>query len=137
MGRQRSNSLAAGGGSGSSGISSIALLQERFRQLQKMKDKRQEFELLKLFPAGSETANQYSGYEPNPSVSSLEHREITTRPCFQDSVTLGLNLYTKQAEAQKPAKQPLFVDFWSVDSTSVSTIRAHDHKTEVDTSLHL
>lgn len=132
--RQGSNPMAAGGSGG--GISSIALLQERFRQLQKMKEKRQEIELLKLFP-GTETMNQTNDCESNPSVGSLEHPEIMTRrPCFQDSLSLGLNLYTKQAESQTLAKQPLFVDFRSVDSTSMSTTRAHD-KPEVDTSLHL
>ncbi|KAK9075515.1 hypothetical protein SSX86_003839 [Deinandra increscens subsp. villosa] len=110
-----------GGGSGSS----IALLQERFRQLQKMREKRQEMELLKLFPE-PETMNQTNRYET--LVRPTVHPDMMkTRPRFEDSTSLGLNLHTKQAEPKKPAKTRQFMDFWQVDSK----------KHEVDTSLHL
>ncbi|KAI3695378.1 hypothetical protein L1987_78375 [Smallanthus sonchifolius] len=116
------------GGSGGGGGSSIALLQERFRQLQRMREKRQEIELLKLFPE-PETMSQTSQtnrYEP--LVRSLVHPDMMKkRTSFQDSASLGLNLYTKQAEPKKPAKTTQLMDFWQVDSK----------KHEVDTSLHL
>ncbi|KAI3786397.1 hypothetical protein L1987_40042 [Smallanthus sonchifolius] len=122
-----STEIRGGSGGGGSG-SSIALLQERFRQLQRMREKRQEMELLKLFPE-PETMSQTSQtnrYEP--LVRSLVHPDMTkTRSSFQDSAPLGLNLYTNQAEPKKPAKTTQFMDFWQVDSK----------KHEVDTSLHL
>ncbi|GJS36281.1 hypothetical protein Tco_0534663 [Tanacetum coccineum] len=102
------------GASNGGSASSIALLQERFNQLQKMKEKRRENELLKLFPE-HETKRQTNLYEPP-----------ATRPSLQDSVSLGLDLYTKKAEPQKPAKDPQVMDFWSAND-----------KPEVDTSLHL
>lgn len=109
------------GGDGGGG-SSIALLQERFRRLQKMREKRQEMELLKLFPEPESQTSQPYRYEP------LVHPDMMkTRPNFQDAASIGLNLYTKKAEPKKPAKTAQFMDFWQADST----------KHEVDTSLRL
>ncbi|KAF5780571.1 hypothetical protein HanRHA438_Chr11g0486911 [Helianthus annuus] len=116
------------GSGGGSGGSSIVLLQERFRQLQRMREKRQEMELLKLFPEHGTTSRSGQTNRYEPPVRSLVHPEMMkTRPCSQDSVSLGLDLSTKQAEPQKPAKNTQFMDFWKVDS----------NKHEVDTSLHL
>ncbi|KAI3509652.1 hypothetical protein L1887_25092 [Cichorium endivia] len=121
MGRQGGgNSMAAGGGGGG-GASSIALLQERFRRLERMKEKREEMELLKLFPGPGQSQSQTNRYEP------LVRSTVHPRPCFQDSLSLGLNIYTKQTESQKPAKKQAFMEMLS-DSRS---------KHEVDTSLHL
>ncbi|MFS7933628.1 hypothetical protein Hanom_Chr04g00382111 [Helianthus anomalus] len=109
------------GGRSGSGGSSIALLQERFRQLQKMREKRQEMELLKLFPKAETTSQTSQTNRYEPLVRSL------TRPNVQDSASLGLDLYTKQAEPKRPAKTTQVMDFWQVDSK----------KHEVDTSLRL
>ncbi|CAI9294881.1 unnamed protein product [Lactuca saligna] len=122
MGRQGGKLMAAGGGGGGGGASSIALLQERFRQLERMREKREEMEVLKLFPEGqgqSQSQSQTNRYEPPPVRSSVH-----PRVCFQDSLSLGLNIYTKQTEPQKPAKKQPFIEFLS-------------SKHEVDTSLHL
>lgn len=138
MGRQHGN----GGGSSSS----IALLQERFRQLEKMRERREEMELLKLF-SETETISQTKRCELSGNM--LLHPEMichqpmttttttttTTRTCFQDSLSLGLDLYGKKTEQQQ-SKAPPYRDFWSMDSVTVSTSRAHD-KHDVDTSLHL
>lgn len=134
MGRQHGDPIEVGsGGGGDRGTSSssIALLQERFRQLQKMRERREEMKLLKLFTE-SEAASPTKCYEPEV----MYHKPgVTARPSFQDSLTLGLDLYGKKTEHQ-PGKTPPFRDFWSMDSVTVSTSRAHD-KPDVDTSLHL
>lgn len=82
MGRQGGNSMAVGGGGG--GSSSIALHYE-------------PPERLLVHP-------EMIFHKPTKKTT------MTTRPCFQDPLSLGLDLYTKQAEPKKP---------------------------EVDTSLHL
>ncbi|KAK1424001.1 hypothetical protein QVD17_19312 [Tagetes erecta] len=116
------------GGSHGGGGSSIALLQERFRQLQRMREKRQETELLKLFPETESMSQSSQTNRYDPLARPLEHPDMmNTRPSFQDSTSLGLNLYTKQADTENPAKTAQFKDLWHVDSK----------KHEVDTSLHL
>ncbi|KAL8205335.1 hypothetical protein R6Q57_008886 [Mikania cordata] len=113
-----------GGGDRGSG-SSIALLQERFRKLQRTREKRQEMELLKLFPEPENISqrSQLNRYES--PVGSMEM--MKTRPRSQGCNSLGLGLNTKQAEPEKPAESSQLMDFWKVDS----------NKNEVDTSLHL
>lgn len=116
------------GGSNGGGGSSIALLQERFRRLQRMREKRQEIELLTLFPEPETMCQSSKTNRYEPPVRPLEHRDMMkTRPSFQDSTSLGLNLYTKQAYTKNPAKTAQFMDLQQVDSK----------KHEVDTSLHL
>ncbi|KAI3712172.1 hypothetical protein L1987_70721 [Smallanthus sonchifolius] len=138
MGRQRNDPMAVGGGGGASS-SSIALLQERFRQLEKMRERREEMELLKLV-SRSETMSQ-TRYCDRPR-NLLAHREMihdeptmTTGSSFQDSLSLGLDLYGKRTEHQ-PSKTAQFRDFLSMDSVTVSTSRTRD-KHDVDTTLHL
>ncbi|PWA38617.1 hypothetical protein CTI12_AA577160 [Artemisia annua] len=110
MGRESGDSMALGGGKASS--SSIALLQERFRQLQKMRERREEMELLKLFNE-PETMTQ-KDYKRSGNV--LVHPEMKTE--------------------HEPLKTPPYRDFWSMDSVTVGATRSHD-KPDVDTSLHL
>lgn len=128
--QQRGDQMAVGGGGGggggaSSSSSSIALLQERFRQLQKMRERRQEMELLKLL-SGSETIRQTKYYEHSEMIF---RQPTTTRSSFQDSLSLGLDLYVKKPDHQ-PSKTPPFRDFWFMDSHTTD-------KPDVDTSLHL
>lgn len=115
------------GAGGSRGGSTIPLLQERFKQQQRMRQKRQNMELLKLFPEPTTTSLscQINRYEPLVRLM-LHHEMMNTRPCSHDFLTLGLGLYTKQAE-QEPAKSTELMEFWKVDL----------NKHEVDTSLHL
>lgn len=147
MGRERGDSMALGGGNASS--SSIALLQERFRQLQKMRERREEMELLKLFNE-PETLTQKE-YERSGNLlvhpEMIYHQATTatttnatttttrTRSSFQDCLSLGLDLYGKNTEHQ-PLKTPPYRDFWSMDSVTVGASRSYD-KPDVDTSLHL
>ncbi|KAI3815112.1 hypothetical protein L1987_14768 [Smallanthus sonchifolius] len=141
MGRQHNDPMAVGGGGGGSGApsSSIAILQERFRQLQKMRERREEMELLKLV-SGSETMSQtrYSNRPRNLLMHpEMIHHEptMTTGSSFQDSLSLGLDLYGKRTEHQ-PSKTPPFRDLLSMDSVTVRTSRTRD-KHDVDTTLHL
>ncbi|CAN0927177.1 hypothetical protein LINGRAHAP2_LOCUS35733 [Linum grandiflorum] len=55
--------------------SSIALLQERFKELQRVKEKRQEKELLKLFSDSSTERHTASPSSSPPSSSSSKHFE--------------------------------------------------------------
>ncbi|KAI3525312.1 hypothetical protein L1887_04006 [Cichorium endivia] len=131
-GRQRGDSMAVGSGGGGGGSSSsIALLQERFRQLERMREKREEMELLKSF-SGTDTVRRTKNYE---RPGNLVHPEMAARSSFQESLSLGLDLYGKKKEYQ-PLKTPPYRDFWSMDLVTVSTSRTHE-KPDVDTSLHL
>ncbi|KAK1414414.1 hypothetical protein QVD17_30158 [Tagetes erecta] len=140
--RQNDDRMAAGGGGGGGGASSssIALLQERFRQLQKMRERREEMELLKLF-SESETMSRTKCYDR--SGNSLTHPEMVrhkqhanTRSSFQDSLSLGLDLYGMKEEHQPSKTDPPFTDFLSMGSLPINTSRSGD-KYDVDTSLHL
>ncbi|CAA2955409.1 Hypothetical predicted protein [Olea europaea subsp. europaea] len=108
MGRQNNDQKVVG--------SSIVLLQERFRQLQRIKEKREERELLKLF------------VDPIQNKMSFS----SSKNDFQDPLALGLNLYGTNTE-----------DFESLD-TQQQQFSGADFRvpcsfeiTDVDTSLHL
>lgn len=97
--------------------SSIVLLQERFRQLQRLKEKREERDLLKLFVDPSRLLLSDTDFHQN----------------FQDPLALGLNLYGKNT-----------ADFLALNSQAQPLRSAADlkvaysfEKTDVDTSLHL
>ncbi|KAD6794400.1 hypothetical protein R6Q59_028637 [Mikania micrantha] len=138
MGQQHGHDSMEVAAVGHGASSSIALLQERFRQLQKMRERREEMNLLKLF-SESETTSQIKYCERSVVHPEMIHRKppaMTTKSSSQDSIPLGLDLYGKKRE-HHPSKTPPFRDFWSMDSVTVSsTSRAHD-KPDVDTSLHL
>ncbi|CAN1121114.1 hypothetical protein LINPERPRIM_LOCUS1988 [Linum perenne] len=73
--------------------SSIALLQERFKELQRVKEKRQEKELLKLFSESSERhINTASPPTPSssssPSPSSSKHFDPSS---YDDHMSIFLN----------------------------------------------
>ncbi|MFS7980039.1 hypothetical protein Hanom_Chr10g00934721 [Helianthus anomalus] len=136
MKRQHGDPMEVGSGASSS---SIALLQERFRQLQKMREKREEMKVLKLL-SEPETMSPTKCYERSRNSSvhpeMIYHKPaMTAKLPFQDSLSLGLDLYGQKTELQ-PSKTPPFRDFWSMDSVTVSALRVHD-KPDVDTSLHL
>ncbi|CAA3015430.1 Hypothetical predicted protein [Olea europaea subsp. europaea] len=106
MGRQNNDQKVVG--------SSIVLLQERFRQLQRIKEKREERELLKLF------------VDPIQNKMSFS----SSKNDFQDPLALGLNLYGNNTE-----------DFESLDTQQLSgadfRVPCSFEITDVDTSLHL
>ncbi|KAH1130894.1 hypothetical protein J1N35_002272 [Gossypium stocksii] len=118
MGRQ-------GGGDSIIVSSSIALLQQRFKQLQKDREKREEKELMKLL---SESESASTRYQPN----GLLYRQQQTR---QDSslLSLGLSLYGRRTMAIPTSSSTTTTRANDTSSTS-KTFEIYDH---VDTSLHL
>ncbi|KAJ7960265.1 SPBc2 prophage-derived uncharacterized protein yotK [Quillaja saponaria] len=98
--------------------SSIALLQERFRQLQRVKEKREEKQLLELF-------STQSSLQPKMNVSSH-------RPALYDPLTVGINSPGKQADF-RAVKTPSSSNLWQNTERTSSMPRNSD----VDTSLHL
>lgn len=124
--------------------SSIALLQERFRQLEKVKERREGKELLKLFSSetqrsrGSSSsasmhlpAPDYSSLHPTRHVVALPHNH---RPTLQhDSLSLGLNTPSKLLhDHHSTIKTSSNSSLWS-EAESTSNFEHSD----VDTSLHL
>ncbi|CAA2992188.1 Hypothetical predicted protein [Olea europaea subsp. europaea] len=120
--------------------SSIALLQERFRQLEKMKEMRQEKALLRIL---SESEKRYSPsimhYEPvYKSCVSSEHKIFAPKPDCQLSLSLFPDTQIKSpsfrgAEVQRGSISSL------VDTSSVcsSPIKIDNSDSDIDTSLHL
>lgn len=120
MGRQ--------GGDPTMVTSSIALLQERFRQLQKNRERREEKELLKLF---SESGN--------PTMPNRLNLQPAYRQPHQDSAfSLGLNSVqswqTDFGATENPAASTSLRP--NNSSTSAATSRNFGNS-DVDTSLHL
>ncbi|KAK4276363.1 hypothetical protein QN277_019320 [Acacia crassicarpa] len=106
--------------------SSIALLQERFRQLEKVKERREGKELLKLFSSSSSSAAvhfQASPPPPQQQPPSLVH----------GSLSLGLNQPNRQARHHNT---PSPSTFWPQQGASASNFD-HYSDVDIDTSLHL
>lgn len=94
---------SGGGGGGSS--SSIALLQVRFRQLERMREKREEMELLKSFLKRKQLGEPRTMSDQETWRGNLAHPDMTARSSFPESLSLGLDLYGKKKEYQ-PLKTP-------------------------------
>lgn len=112
--------------------SSIALLQERFRQLQKVKERREEQQLLKML---SETDHHHQ------RVGSIRHFESDmARPSSpaDHSLSLGLNLQTRQVDHCAMKTQPSTIS-WPNNTTAASAASASKSfdNSDLDTSLHL
>lgn len=104
--------------------SSIALLQERFRQLEKVKERREGKQLVRLLSSQNNTIQQRL-VDPN-------HRPLYDH----DSLSLGLNLTNKQSDHQNNMKlSSSSLSPWSQGESSTS--RNFDNYSDVDTSLHL
>nr|GFB13122.1 hypothetical protein [Tanacetum cinerariifolium] len=128
--------------------SSIAMLQERFRQLEKMKEMRQERELLKLISVSSSSNNHQqfplvtssTNLYDQPSSHMFFHSEIifpTRRLPSFDSQLLSLSLWpnTKPSSSwlsdAPTARTSVVIKNTLLDETS------HLTACEVDTTLHL
>ncbi|KAI4308495.1 hypothetical protein L6164_031565 [Bauhinia variegata] len=125
MGRQDNNPTVTN--------SSIALLQERFRQLEKVKERREGKELLKLF---SETQKGSSSIHLQPSGSSLQPRLVAPhRPSNHHdySLSLGLDLANMVTDNHNTRKTTPSASSWP---DGAATSRNFDNS-DVDTSLHL
>ncbi|TXG55506.1 hypothetical protein EZV62_020762 [Acer yangbiense] len=134
MGRQ------GGGGDSAMVNSSIALLQERFRQLERVREKREEKEMLKLFNEPDRVVSPAMRYEPN-KLSSFQPEMIVPhhshRPHLQESLSLGLNYQDSRHADFRAKTTPTSTSLWpNGPSSGPSTSRSFDHS-DVDTSLHL
>ncbi|KAK4847230.1 hypothetical protein QYF36_027304 [Acer negundo] len=132
MGRQ------GGGGDSTIVNSSIALLQERFRQLERVREKREEKEMLKLFNESDRVVSPAMRYEPN-KLSPFQPEMIlphhSHRPHLQESLSLGLNYQDRHADFRAKTT-PTSTGLWPNSPSGPSTSRSFDHS-DVDTSLHL
>lgn len=123
MGRQNNDAVIVG--------PSIALLQERFRKLERMKEKREEERQI-MFSA-----------EPKRMISPSNYNSITdelflaSRPGFQDPLSLALNMNPKHADYRVVRSgQPSFSSLRFAEKRDVKTPHKFDIS-DVDTSLHL
>ncbi|XP_057440912.1 uncharacterized protein LOC130732918 [Lotus japonicus] len=116
--------------------SSIALLQERFRQLEKVKQKREGKELVRLLSSSESQRNTSSSMYNPASQQSMGVRLPPHRSIIHDPLSLGLNLATKQGDHDhnNTMKSPQSSNLWS---KGASTSRKFDNYSDVDTSLHL
>ncbi|CAN1121112.1 hypothetical protein LINPERPRIM_LOCUS1988 [Linum perenne] len=126
--------------------SSIALLQERFKELQRVKEKRQEKELLKLFSESSErhinTASPptpSSSSSPSPSSSKQSTPSPPRVSRYQKDhpsslLSLGLSP-SSSSESVKNNQASLWAS--SRASSPSSSSRTSFGHSDVDTSLRL
>ncbi|KAL5794281.1 hypothetical protein ACOSP7_002875 [Xanthoceras sorbifolium] len=113
--------------------SSIALLQERFRQLERVREKREEKETLKLFNE-SDRVSPARRYESN-KLSFQPEMILPHRPPLQEPLSLGLDSHGKHADF-RAMTTPSSTSLWPSSPHGPSTSRNFDFS-DVDTSLHL
>ncbi|KAK9283959.1 hypothetical protein L1049_012217 [Liquidambar formosana] len=116
--------------------SSIALLQERFRRLERVRERREEKEVLELFSEPERINPSYPttmSFEP-PKLSFLPPKP----PPLQDSLSLGLNSLTKHADFRAIKTTPL-INLRSTTGAAIVSMRTSNsyENSDVDTSLHL
>lgn len=144
MGRESSDQTMA--------RSSIVLLQERFRQLQRVKEMREEKEMLKLFSDSDlSTTINYNTHRYNPSnlffqselLRALPPKVATTSPATPPSschVTC-LSLWPESTHVQDNTKKTHCLNnkSWLANKSAgpFYDVDAHDNECDVDTSLHL
>jgi hypothetical protein len=116
--------------------SSIALLQERFRQLQRVKEMREERELMRKHP---------NLHPPMPSEQPSRlffHSELIIPPRSPPQASLSVSPPSQSRRADYPVGDtPLFVNSWRHTDDHRSSVNEFndsdsDHS-KVDTSLHL
>ncbi|KAJ4981196.1 hypothetical protein NE237_032033 [Protea cynaroides] len=125
MGRQSNDTIAIS--------SSIALLQERFRELQRVKAMREERKLLKWFVDSErntptmhlETARLFF----NPELI------LPPGPPHQGFLSHRANTQVNHANF-RAVEVPLLMNFWPRDKANMHTSNNFDD-TDIDTSLHL
>ncbi|KAL4342306.1 hypothetical protein GQ457_08G015730 [Hibiscus cannabinus] len=111
--------------------SSIALLQERFRQLQKDREKREERELLKLL-SESDLVGPNMGYGPNRSAgANLPYKQ---QPHQDSSLSLGLSSHGRRIDFRATAIPASSTSLLPKETSSTSK---KWETCDVDTSLHL
>ncbi|KAJ6298418.1 hypothetical protein OIU76_019551 [Salix suchowensis] len=108
--------------------SSIALLQERFRQLERAKEMRQQRELLKLFSEADHVQSAMAC-----ESSKLLHSELTLPP--RQPIQASLSFQPTLQTEHNDLKAPIVANLCSTDS--VMNLRYNFDESDVDTSLHL
>ncbi|OIT26176.1 hypothetical protein A4A49_64897 [Nicotiana attenuata] len=106
---------------------SIALLQERFRQLEKAREQRED-KTLKLFPEPQVMNISTKNCIPAQN-QELQHDEMVIFPSEKDHLSLGLSLNNSNQTGFRAMKTRTF---WS----GFSANRIFENS-DVDTSLHL
>lgn len=118
---------------------SIALLQQRFKHLEKVKERREEKELLKLFSETERVAPPTMHFEPS-KLSSFPHGSTDLQ---EYSLSLGrrfISQTTKQADhdhLRAMKMQPLTNLSPNGAATASSSSSRSSENSDVDTSLHL
>lgn len=122
--------------------SSIALLQERFRKLQKVRERREEKELLKLSAEPQRVSSLTRHVDPtnlsfqSEVIHQLPHRQKASQD--HQSLSLGLDLQTKQADDHiHDMRTQTFTSPWSTINTAASSSTRNFENSDIDTSLHL
>ncbi|XP_008244561.1 PREDICTED: uncharacterized protein LOC103342700 [Prunus mume] len=135
--------MARQGLDGTVAHSSIVLLQERFRQLQRAKEMREERELLRQMLSGSERINvPATHYEPTglffQSGGSGGLTDPHYKPPPQGSMYHKPNLQSKDANFLQVSDDESQV-LGNICSSSVSVMNRTNNfdDSDVDTSLHL
>lgn len=125
MGRQNSDPAIVG--------PSITLLQERFKKLERIKEKRAERRQIMFSEPKGIVPTNYVSY----SSFSGELLFLPSPASDQDPLSLGINLNNKHADygALNETRSPSSF-LWSADKRGVKTPQMFDIS-GVDTSLHL
>lgn len=112
--------------------SSVALLQERFRQLEQVRERREEKEFRKQILGSKRSApSQHS----DPGKSSFQHQIHTERARTDDSISNRRNSNRYHAGLQN-AEGQTSRNFWSSESTTGDASDEVEYS-DVDTSLRL
>lgn len=113
---------------------SIALLQQRFKHLEEVKERREEKELLKLF-SETERFAPTMHFEPS-KLSSFPHGSTS----LQDSLSLGRRFNsqtTKQADDHLRAMKMQPLTNLSPNGAATASSSRSSENSDIDTSLHL
>ncbi|WCJ33048.1 hypothetical protein M5689_014434 [Euphorbia peplus] len=128
MGRQNCESTAV--------HSSIALLQERFRQLERAKEMRQKRELLRMFSEAEQQVKPATKAYEYESSRPFFHSELILSPTeqLQGSRYPETSLRNKQTDLQNTETTNL-ENLWSKNTAMQITNNVDEP--DIDTSLHL
>lgn len=138
MGRHRGEApIVIGSGS------SIAILQERFKQLERVREKREEKELLLLFCGQADKTNMSpcpvdkTLFQP-PKIQQQQHHQLKPVTEVRDPLSLDLQCLEKfkhDDNVGEMKNMSLASPDWS--TIGLSKFAGNHESSEVDTTLHL
>ncbi|KAK7412727.1 hypothetical protein VNO78_04310 [Psophocarpus tetragonolobus] len=122
--------------------SSIALLQERFRQLQRVKEMREERELRKMLNEPKQFSSNTTITYDNSNNSILSHPELLRPSRSPPHVSLSLWPTSQgKQENYRSSQTPVSMNYAHSQSLQLSWKNVYDNDSAadsgVDTSLHL